>query len=376
MKYNAYIGSWSFRPEPKGINRFLFDEETGKLELQETILEEIAAGAQYLDREKGILYISDEGFRTIDGAETGGVFAIQLNEDGSFGKVLSYTEAASPKTSYLWPVRGGRYLAASNHSSSKGVRHAYMKDGKTVVETVFDQASVNLFRLNEDGSVSGLADAFIAESEMIGGKRVFPHFHNVMSDPEGKMFISCDKGMDRILTFRVTENGRLAILQEIKTAENTAPRYTVFHPASDILFENNENWPALCSYAYNRESGELKLIQSLVIGDESYRKPDASDLVLDRKGRHLYAGLRHSNEIVTVKTDEGGHMGIIGRISCRGINPRGLYLFKNYLFVMNNESGNTVCFPIRDDGTPDEEHAVSSEVRLPGNMSIWEAEII
>jgi len=53
MKYSAYAGSWTFRPEPKGVSRYLFDDETGKLELQETILEEIAAGAQYLDEEKG-----------------------------------------------------------------------------------------------------------------------------------------------------------------------------------------------------------------------------------------------------------------------------------------------------------------------------------
>lgn len=370
MKYNAYAGSWTFRPEPKGVSRYIFDDETGKLELQETILEEIAAGAQYLDREKGILYVSDEGGRTIDGAETGGVFAVKLNEDGSFGKVLSYTETTNPKTSYIWPVKGGKYLAVSNHSSSKAIRHAMIRDGKPAMEIYYDQSSVNLFSLNEDGSVSGLADALISDSEVIGGRRIFPHFHNVMADPSGEMFLACDKGMDRIVTFRVSE-GKLEFLQETKTEENTAPRYTVFHPQTDVVFENNENWPGICSWAYDRKTGALKLIQKVVIGDESYRRPNASDLALNAEGTRLYAGLRYSNEIVVLKTDGSGHMEEMQRVSCQGDNPRGLYLFDSFLFCMNNVSGNIVCFPVNEDGTLNEEKAVSSEAHLPGNMSIW-----
>ncbi|MDO4192259.1 MAG: beta-propeller fold lactonase family protein [Erysipelotrichaceae bacterium] len=366
-----YIGKWSFKPGPKGLCRYEFDTSADTMELKEEILTDIVIGAQYLDKEKSVLYASDEGFRTVNGAETGGIFAVKLKEDGSFGEILSYTRAANPKTSYIWPVKGGEYLVISNHSSSKAVRHAVKKGGQVYMEEVRDQASLNLLRLNEDGSVRELCDALIYDSTETDGNVRFPHMHNVMADPEGRMFIACDKGMDRIITFRVdTDSGKLIELQRTDTENNTAPRYTVFRHDTDIVYENNENWPGICSYRFNAETGVLELIQSLVIGDESYRRPNASDLVLNENGTMLYAALRCTNEIVMIRTDSTGFMKEAGRMSCLGKGPRGLYISGNRLFCMNQESGEVVCFTLNEQGMPDTEHAVISQVPLAGNMTM------
>ena len=369
----VYIGKWSFRPDPKGLCRYEYDTVKGTMELKEEVLTEIAIGAQYLDRDKKILYVSDEGFRTVDGAETGGVFAVKLKEDGSFDHVLSYTPSTNPKTSYIWPVKGGRYLVISNHSSSKAVRHAVKKDGQVCVEEVRDQASLNLLRLNDDGSVKEICDALIYDSIETDGKVRFPHLHNVMADPQGRMFITCDKGMDRIITFHVDTGSRKLIeLQKTDTAFNTAPRYTVFHPETDIVFENNENWPGICSYRFDAETGSLEQVQSLLIGDESYSRPNASDLVLNEQGTMLYAALRHTDEIVVIRTDGTGRMEEAGRLSCMGKGPRGLYLEGNRLFCMNQESGDIVCFELNEQGMPDTEHISAAQAPLAANMTMLE----
>ncbi len=369
----VYIGRWTSKPVPKGLCRYEFDEDTGAMVLKEEILTDITIGAQYLDRKKKILYAADEGFRAVNGAETGGVFAVQLKQDGSFGDILSYTASANPKTSYIWPVKGGEYLVISNHSSSKAVRHAVIKDGHVYMEEVRDQASLNLLRLNEDGSVRELCDALIYDSAETDGNVRFPHIHNVMADPKGGMFIACDKGMDRIITFRAdTGTGKLIGMQMTETEDNTAPRYTVFHPEADIVFVNNENWPGICSYRFDAQTGALQLLQSLVIGDVSYRKPNASDLVLNENGTMLYAALRLTDEIVMIRTSSTGSMEEAGRISCLGKGPRGLYISGNRLFCMNRDSGEAVCFALDEQGMPDTEHAVISQAPLAGNMTMLE----
>ena len=58
-----YVGNWSFEARPakgKGISVFAFDEDTGALELLETVCPDVAAGQLWLDAERGILYSNDE----------------------------------------------------------------------------------------------------------------------------------------------------------------------------------------------------------------------------------------------------------------------------------------------------------------------------
>ncbi len=370
MKNNAYVGSWSFRPEKKGLSRFEMDPETGKLTWKETILEHVSVGALFLDEEKDVLYAADEGGRFEDLAETGGVHAVKLNEDGSFSEVRSFTPSLNPKTSYIWKAEGSPYLVISNHSSSKAVKRAVLEGGLWRSETVYDQASVNVIRLDEAGLTQQVCGALVFDAGPADGTMRIPHLHNVMADPEGKMFISCDKGMDRIITFRLDEaSGTPELLAVTACPDNTAPRYSVFHPAADIVFTNNENWPGICAFRYERQTGRLDKIGEVLIGDAGDRTMNASDLVLSEKGDRLYAALRTTNEIAVLAVGEDGSLALIQRAGCGGEGPRGLYRFGPYLYCLNLAAGRIACFTVRDDGTLAEGPQVFV-ARLPGSMVI------
>lgn len=86
-----YVGNWGFHPAPKGISRFLYEEETGELTLQETIRPDVAAGQLCLDEARGILYaVNERGDRTNEYGGGG-----SLRPSGSIRRPARWTRSAN-----------------------------------------------------------------------------------------------------------------------------------------------------------------------------------------------------------------------------------------------------------------------------------------
>jgi 6-phosphogluconolactonase (cycloisomerase 2 family) len=373
----AIAGNWHFTPGPKGISVFRYDPDTGHLELLDTSFTGIAAGQQYLDTERRILYAANEcGNKR--GEIGGGGYVAALKFDPETGKLdlLGEKESLAAFPCYLCLDRTKRYLLAAHHSDGGHVTKITRNpEGIFTTRTLFDDTALVLFRINIDGTLGEICDVSITSGEGIPGSHALSRQHSVLADPSGELFVVCDKGTDKIYTYHLDrEKGRLLPLAETITETGSAPRYGAFHPRLPIFYVNFERKPVLHGYHYHVDSGKLEQTSSVPLlkdgeGDNIDRV-ESSDLTVHQNGRRLYAAVRGVNRIAALDIDNEGRISMKKSIDCGGEHPRGLRIAPDgrFLLCANMVSGNITVFAIHDDGSLE----VAGDVKAPcpANISI------
>ncbi len=376
----VYVGNWSFEANPdkgKGISIFSWDADTGELELIDTVCPDVAAGYLYLDQQNGILYSNDEcGERRSQIGGGGYLLAFRIDPESGDLTLINKKETLSPEPSYICMDKSGRYMltchCADPFHVTKLVRR---EDGSFTNEVLFDDTALTMFRIEDGGSLGEICD--IAVTDGSGGMgehsqvnvdpvsghtqlvRVISRLHSVVASPDGEMFAVCDKGMDKIYTFRIDgEAGRLIKLNEWEAPEVACfPRYSAFHPTKNVLYVNNENYALLNCFHYDEETGALERFNSLYMLPEDPGLVDgkpvgAQDILVNPNGKVLYCTLCGLNLIVVMSLNEEGVPAVSQLVDSRGNLPRGLALSPDGRFLLsgNMVSGDITLFSVDENG--------------------------
>lgn len=376
----VYVGNWSFQAKPakgKGISIFEYEQESGELKLIETICPDVAAGQLQLDKENLILYSVDEcGERRGEIGGGGYLMAFKINPESGKLTLMNKKDSLSPEPSYLWLDKSGKYLITCHCGDpwhvTKIVKHS---DGSFTNEVLFDDSSLVMFRVNEDGSLGDACDVSINQGT--GGKgensqvnvdpvsghiqlvEVLSRLHAVVGSPSGEMLAVCDKGMDKVYTYGIDrENGKLIKLNEWMAPEVACfPRYCAFHPTKQVLYVNNENYALLNSFHYDEQTGELDRFDKVYLLEEDPGKVDgkpvgAQDIMVHPNGKTLYCTLCGLNLIVVCHIDENGTPRPVQRVYSRGNLPRGIALSPDGRFLLsgNMVSGDITTFAVDEEG--------------------------
>ncbi len=376
----VYVGNWSFHAKPekgKGISIFEYTPENGELKLIETTRPDVAAGQLFLDTKKGILYSNDEcGERR--GEIGGGGYLMAFKIDPVTGELalMNQKDSLSPEPSYLWLDKDGKYLVTCHCGDPWHVTKIIRRpDGSFGNEVLFDDSALVMFRINEDGSLGEVCDVSINSGT--GGKgehsqvnvdpvsghiqlvEVLSRLHAVVGSPSGKILAVCDKGMDKIYTYRIDrENGKLIKLNEWAAPEVACfPRYCAFHPTKEVLYVNNENFAGVNSFHYDEETGKLDRFDMVYLLEKDPGKVDgkpvgAQDIMVHPNGKVLYCTLCGLNLIVVCAIGEDGLPRPVQRVFARGNLPRGIALSPDGRFLLsgNMVSGDITLFAVDDKG--------------------------
>jgi 6-phosphogluconolactonase (cycloisomerase 2 family) len=362
-----YVGNWSFQADPpqgKGISIFSYDQETGRPTLIETICPDVAAGQLYLDQKNLILYSNDEcGQRR--GEIGGGGYLLAFKIDPETGKptLMNRKDSLSPEPSYLCLDRDGKYLVTCHCGDPWHVTRIVRRpDGTFGNEVLFDDSALVLFRIEGDGSLGDVCDVSVnpgtggnGENSQVNVDPVSGHIqlvevlsrlHAVVASPGGELLAVCDKGMDKVYTYRIDRaQGKLVRLSEWTAPEVACfPRYAAFHPTENALYVNNENLALLNCFHYDETSGALDRFAKVYLLEEDPGPVDgkpvgAQDILVHPNGRTLYCTLCGLNLIVVCQLGEDGVPRPVQRLSSRGNLPRGLALSPDGRFLL---SGNMV----------------------------------
>lgn len=377
QKVYTIIGNWGFAPAPKGISTFHYDMENGTLEAIETIHPEVAAGQLCLDSDKMVLYAVNEcGERR--GEIGGGGYVLSFSIDSSTGKLTLMNEQSSlsPEPSYLCLSQKKKYLITCHCADPWHVtKIVQYEDGSFGNEVLFDDTALVLFPIQEDGTIGDPCDVLITEGT--GGKgpnsqrnvdpvtnhiqmvEVISRLHAVIGAPGKNFFVACDKGMDKLITFRVDEDkGKIVKLDEYTVEEVASfPRYGAFHPSERVFYANNENLALLNCFRYD-ENGKLELFDKISLLFEEVGMIDgkpvgAQDILVHPNGKVLYVTLCGLNDIAVATLDGEGHPTLKQLINSQGNLPRGICLSPDERFLLsgNMVSGDVTVFKVQDDGT-------------------------
>lgn len=357
----AYVGSWTQGPfgvgGGGGITVFSVDRATGVLtELSRTgpEFDNLNAGYQCISRNGPYLYSTNEA-KNRDGelGVGGAVLSFTINPaDGSLThKNTQPSMGVNP--AYISIDATGSFVMAANHGDYVPAVRVTTRDGAPQIEKVYDDGTVAMFPVQSNGTLAPPSDVAVLDRLTTGVDPVSqrsPHAHSVNFDPSNRFVVVCDKGADRLYTFRVDTRSRKLVDRKVfTTAPGISPRHSAFHPSLPYVFIVHERESSIASYRYDT-SGNLELIHTVAtIPDGFSERNSPADVRVHPNGPFVYGSNRGHDSVAIFRLDEAtGRLESIGIVSSGGATPRGINLDPSgrFLYAANQGSDNVTVFAV------------------------------
>lgn len=347
-KIYMYVSQWAFKLGVPGLSLYTFDPQTGAIEFVKQLNDTLSLGCSMVDEKKRKLYLCNECdvFPEVP-YNSGRVYCYSIDPATGDISFVNRRETYCSFTSYLNSDPEGKYLMVSNHSMPNYATTAEIgPDGTITPVATHSDSLMNLFTLNEDGSLGPMVD--IAKHSIgsdlrfsLLGKPTVPHPHCVMRSPSGKLYACCDKGDGHLYLYAI-ENGKLKLLSRTLTHTDTSePRYCAFHPTLPYLYVNHEHTPddaiTMTTFRYDEE-GNMEKVQTLkadLSGFEPKEAPRQQQGMTISPDGFVYTQAHGYNLLLTLAADpETGLLRQIQALPIDGVWPRSLNLSPDGKFLV------------------------------------------
>ncbi|HEY8721116.1 lactonase family protein [Pengzhenrongella sp.] len=316
----AFVGSYSGAGEPGagGITVLAVELDGDTVGLRRTSRVEQPAEAGYLaySAARGTLYAVDErktdGRGPVDPPASVHAFTV----DPADGTLCPLNTVASPGPfpTYLALDEPRGLLISANHGSFEHVEKVERDpDGAWTSRYVYDDSTVVVYRLEEDGSLGAITDLHVMDGHGLdpntslqagGHAQSSAHAHSVVVDPSGRFLLVGDKGADRVLVFRLGASLELAYI--LQTGAETGPRHLAFDPVDGLVFATFELSSELAVLEFDQASGELRLVAtcSTVAGPVG-RTNEPADVRIHPAGGLVYVNNRGEDTLAWFRWSNG-----------------------------------------------------------------------
>ena len=250
----------------------------------------------------------------------------------------------------VWPAyissdKAGSRVAVANHGNYDPSVRIAKKNGIPEIEKVWDDGTVTLLPVKADGILDRLSDVAMLERTTSVDKvtQRSAHAHSVNWDPSQRMVLACDKGCDRVYTYRVANGSqKLADGKVLKTEPGIAPRHSSFHPTLPCVYVVNERQSSLSCYRYDATTADISLVQTIPTIPADYTMNNSpADVHVHPNGRFVYSRNRGHNSIAIFRVDEAsGRMTLVEGCVDAGSDAARLQLRAERAFPLRGESRN------------------------------------
>lgn len=349
-----------------GIHVFEMAKD-GSLTKVDRVNEELAVGYVCTSPNGNYLYGINET-KKFSNTDMYGGSVLSYEIDQKTGKLtfLNTVPTVGVFPCFLTITREGTHLIATNYGSMDTLVHSVRKDdGRFQLLRTFDEGSVVMLPICEDGRAAEVSSLTVHDKTSVDPVRqISVHPHSVNVDPKDEFAMVCDRGGDRIYSYRIDKKeNQLIPCSVLKTREATGPRHLAFHPTRDLFFVVSELLPYIAAYSYDRETGEMKEINMISVEPENYAPRDynsfpacthPADVHVHPNGRFVYSSNRGHNSLTTFAVDEEtGALSYVTNTPSQGLTPRtfGIDPTGRYLIVANQDTNTIITFVLEDDGS-------------------------
>ena len=173
----------------------------------------------------------------------------------------------------------------------------------------FHDGRVSMMRLNEDGSIAGIADGIFHQGvgKSVADKPLNPHVTCVRLTPDEKFLCAVDNGLHQIKVYEVDyERGKLRLVDIVRCVMGSAPLKVKFEAGGKFCYCLTEMSNEIITYSYELKNGlpEFEEIQtvSLLCGiDESIST--GTNIKFGEDQSFVYASVDGLNAMVAFKRD-------------------------------------------------------------------------
>ena len=306
--------------------------------------------------------------------EQGGIFLAQLDtETGKLSTPKRLTDARSsflaiaPSKKNLYAVgddkihafaidAASKKLAPLNERPSGGRGPCYVSINPAGTHTLianYSGGTASVVPIKPDGSLAGPTAVVTHTGSGPNPKRQKePHPHSINLDPQGKLALVADLGLDQIKLYELDPAKGTHTPADppfIKTPAGGGPRHLDFHPNGKFLYVNNEMGCSVTALEY-LGGGKARELQTITTLTRPVTDADTtSEIQVHPSGKFLYCANRGPDEIVSFAIDGGtGKLTAIGHTPTEGKTPRHFAIDPSgrWLLVANQSGDNVVVLKI------------------------------
>lgn len=321
-KHTAYIGSYNFQGNAKGISIYDIDEEKGRFVYRDEICVNNCAYLT-LSKDNRCLYaVVDEG-----------VAAFRLTEDGS----LDYLNTVS--------IRGLRGCHADVHPDGGFIAVAGYYDGKMTV-----------LSLKEDGALGEITAEYYNKGVGSVAERNFrPHISCTEFTPHGKYICMVDSGIDQIKRFRFDRaTGGIQLYNQVFCPIGSGPHHLSFSQDGRFAYLVSELSNTMTVYAYKpdekKNSYMLEHVQTIpTLPEDTSIASAACTFTLSPDGTHLICSNAGQNSVAIYSVNKAaGELTHKRTLPISGEYPIDLVILPDgeHLASINNESDSVTFFTV------------------------------
>lgn len=320
-KYMAYVGSYSYNGQAKGITVYDVDVEKGRFIPRCEV--EVDNSSYVIASNNGkILYsIADEG-----------IVSFRIHENGSITRLNTAN------------IRGMRGCHLSTDQEDKYIFVSGYHDGKSTV-----------LRLNEDGSVGDIVTSVFHKGFGSVAERNFrPHVSCTRRTPDGKFIMVADLGIDQVKIYRfdIIEE-QMILVGSLRCDLESAPRCFRFSSDGKFFYLLYELKNVIEVYTY--ETGEHQpLIEKIQTISTTGAKPlsqltAACSMRLSNDEKHLFCGNAGDNTVtVYTRNSKTGMLEFLCCLPISGSYPKDICVFPDdkHIASINHENGSITFFTV------------------------------
>lgn len=207
-----------------------------------------------------------------------------------------------------------------------------------VLAVNYGSGSVSVHPVAEDGRIGERTDLVQHEGHGTDPSRQEgPHCHEVVVGADGTVTV-VDLGLDLLVHYRLTSDGRLERTGEIAVPPGTGPRHYVVHPSGRWYLAAE-----LGSDVLVIEDGKVvSTVPATATPPTGTNQP--SGIVLSDDATHIYVASRGADSITTFRVRDDGSLTAVGDVPCGGSWPRDIAIAGDRLLVANQKSNTVVTF--------------------------------
>ncbi|OBQ74402.1 lactonase family protein [Mesorhizobium erdmanii] len=215
--------------------------------------------------------------------------------------------------------------------------------------------AVAVYGFDRDGALSPpLASVSHKGTGPNAARQERSHAHSVTETIAGGAAIVADLGTDRLVSYRIEQDGNLTKLADSALPSGAGPRHLALHPNGRFVFVMNELDSTVVSMVLDEATGKLSVIDAKpAVPAEARDSNHCADIQISPDGRFIYGSNRGHDSVVIMAVDQQtGTLGLVGYVPCGGATPRNLALTPSggHLFSANQNADRISIFA-RDAGT-------------------------
>lgn len=225
--------------------------------------------------------------------------------------------------------------------------HVSWDKGRHMIYTAnYHKGEIRAYKVSDDGHLT-LTDSVVHEGQC--GPRPeqdAPHAHYAQLTPDGRLAV-CDLGMDLLVTYDVSDDGKLTMAARYQGEPGFGTRHLAFHPNGQYAYLLGELSSKLEVLKYNSADGSFKHLQTIkTIPNDWQAHNGAAAIHLSADGKFVYTSNRGENTIAVFAIQPDFNVKHVQSISTAGDFPRDFELSHDdhYLVASNQLSDNLTLY--------------------------------